>query len=68
MEITKISSKGQLVIPSKIRNELEIEDGNLLVVDRVKDMIVIKKVDINLVQQFKNSLEDLKRGRIKRVA
>ena len=68
MEITKISSKGQIVIPSKIRNELKIEEGSILVVDKMKDMIVIKKIDEDLVRQFKEGLEDLKSGRVRRVA
>jgi len=68
MEITKISSKGQIVIPQKIRNELNIEEGSILVIDNMKDMIIIKKIDEDLVNQFKKSLEDLKSGKIKRVA
>ena len=68
MEITKISSKGQIVIPQKIRNELNIEEGSILVIDNMKDMIMIKKIDEDLVNQFKKSLEDLKSGKIKRVA
>lgn len=68
MEITKISSKGQIVIPQKIRNELNIKEGSILVIDNMKDMIIIKKIDEDLVNQFKKSLEDLKSGKIKRVA
>ena len=68
MEITKISSKGQVVIPLKIRNELNINEGSVLGVDKTKDLIVLKKIDLDLVKQFKNSLADLKKGKIKRVA
>jgi len=68
MEITKISSKGQIVIPQKIRNELNIKEGSILVIDNMKDMIMIKKIDEDLINQFKKSLEDLKSGKIKRVA
>ncbi len=68
MEITKISSKGQVVIPSKIRIKLEIEEGSVLGVEQMKDMIILKKIDLDLVKQFKNSLADVKAGKIKRVA
>ena len=68
MEITKISSKGQIVIPLKIRNELKIEEGSVVAVERMNDLLVIQKIDTNLVNQFKRSLEDVKAGRIKRVA
>jgi AbrB family looped-hinge helix DNA binding protein len=68
MEITKISSKGQLVIPSKIRVELGINEGSVLGVERMKDMIILKKIDVDLVNQFKEGLEDLKSRRVRRVA
>ena len=67
MEITKIGSKGQIVIPKKIRIELEIENGSILAIDKMKDMIIIKKIDKDLVNQFKEGLEDLKSGRVRRV-
>ena len=68
MEITKISSKGQVVIPSKIRIKLEIEEGSVLGVEQMKDMIILKKIDLDLVKQFKEGLEDLKSRRVRRVA
>lgn len=68
MEITKISSKGQIVIPQKIRNELNIEEGSIMAIDKMKDMIIIKKIDTDLVNQFKEGLEDLKLGKVRRVA
>ena len=68
MEITKISSKGQIVIPLKIRNELGIDEGSMVAIEKVNDMAVIKKMDTDLIEQIKRSLEDIKHGRIKRVA
>jgi AbrB family looped-hinge helix DNA binding protein len=68
MEITKISSKGQIVIPLKIRSELGISEGSVVAVERMNDLIVLKRIDIDLVEQFKSSLADVKAGKIKRVA
>ena len=68
MEITKISSKGQIVIPQKIREQLNIEEGSVMALDVTDKMIILKKIDEDLVNQFKKSLEDLKSGKIKRVA
>jgi AbrB family looped-hinge helix DNA binding protein len=65
MEITKISSKGQLVIPQKIREQLKIEEGSVIAMDTADGMIILKKIDVNLVKQIKRSLEDIKHGRIK---
>jgi len=68
MEITKISSKGQVVIPQKIREELNINEGSVMAIDTANKMIILKKIDVDLVKQFKNSLSDLKAGKIRRVA
>lgn len=68
METIKISSKGQVVIPQKIREQLKIKEGSIIAVDVVKDAIVMKSIDDDLLRQFKEGLEDLKAGRITRVA
>ena len=53
-EITKISSKGQVVIPSKIREELDLEEGTRLVVTRIDNIVLLKKIQIeNLKEEFK---------------
>lgn len=68
MEIARISSKGQIVLPLKIRNELELKEGSVMAVEKINDMVMIKKVDTELFNQFEKSLDDLKKGKIKRVA
>jgi AbrB family looped-hinge helix DNA binding protein len=68
MEITKVSSKGQIVIPQRIRADMNINEGSVIAVETIDDMIVLKKIDVDLVNQFKRSLEDVKTGKIKRVA
>lgn len=68
MEITKISSKGQIVIPLKIRNELGINEGSVVAMEKMNDMLMIKKIDTDLINQFKKGLEDVKAGKIRKVA
>jgi AbrB family looped-hinge helix DNA binding protein len=68
MEIIKISSKGQIVIPQKIRLELGVNEGSILAMEKINDVVVLKKIDNDLVNQFEKSLNDLKLGKIKRVA
>jgi len=68
MEIARISSKGQIVIPLKIRNEMGINQGSVMAIEKINDVVVIKKMNTDLLEQFKKSLEDLKKGKIKRVA
>lgn len=65
MEIIKVNPKGQIVIPRKIRKEFDITENSILAVDKIKDRIVIKKVDTELLDKIKRSLEDIKHGRIK---
>jgi len=68
MEITRISSRGQVVIPLKIRNELGITEGSVIAIEMMDNMAIIKKIDVDLVTQFKNSLANVKSDKIKRVA
>jgi len=65
MEIIKINSKGQIVIPQKIRKEFDITNDSILAMDKIKDHIIIKKIDSEIVDKIKRSLEDIKHGRIK---
>lgn len=68
MEITKVSSRGQLVIPLKMRKQLGLVEGSTIAIELVDNMAVIKKIDVDLINQFKNSLSDLKEGKIKKLA
>ena len=45
-ELIKVSSKGQVVIPSDIRQELGISPGSQLVASRMEDFVILKKVVI----------------------
>ncbi len=53
IDITKMSSKGQVVIPQELRKD--IQEGDKLVVIRNKDQIILKKAD----KFDKNIEEDL---------
>lgn len=44
LAVTKTSVKGQLVIPQKIRRELKIKDGQLMLVYATGDRIILKKL------------------------
>jgi len=52
--ITRVSSKGQIVIPLRMRDDLK--EGDELVILKDKDRIILKKVD----KFSKNLEEDLK--------
>lgn len=44
IETTKMSSKGQVVIPQDIREEIKADEGTIFVVVGSKDTIVLKKI------------------------
>jgi len=52
MNITKISSKGQIVIPNEIRKMLKLEEGNLLMVLEQNNSICLKKVEFPKVKSW----------------
>lgn len=45
-ELTKMTTKGQVVIPSEIRKQLGLEEGNQLAVSMLGDLVVMKKVAV----------------------
>jgi len=44
-EIIKVTSKGQVTIPSRFRKELSLDRDSYLYVARAGNMLVMKKVD-----------------------
>jgi AbrB family looped-hinge helix DNA binding protein len=72
VEITKASSKGQVVIPTDIRKRLRIQKGSLFVVTSRKEMILMKKLnariskaDLKTMKAVEEAWEDMERGRYK---
>ena len=57
-QLTKVTSKGQVVIPSEIRKDLKLEEGSQLVVSRIGGMILMKKVPL---PDPKKELEELRK-------
>ena len=52
LEITTLSSKGQIVIPGNIRKELHIEAGSKFTVLTDGENILLKKIDTPEVSDF----------------
>jgi len=44
MSIVKLSSKGQIVIPAKIRKELDLSKGDKLLLERRGNEIILKPI------------------------
>jgi len=58
INVTKMSSKGQIVIPSEMRTNLKEGDKILIIKD--EDRIILKKAD-KLTKQIREDLEFAKR-------
>ena len=58
IDITKMSSKGQIVIPQDLRKDMK--EGDKIVVIRNGDQIILKKAN-KFDKQFKEDLEFAKR-------
>lgn len=56
---TTVSSRGQIVIPNKVRKKLDIKDGNVFVITEKKGLIVLKKVDQELNQDDIKTLKSI---------
>jgi len=52
VKITKISSKGQVVIPQEIRKKLDLEEGNLMIVSDQNNTILLKKIEIPKIKTW----------------
>ncbi len=53
MEVVRVSSKGQVVIPKRVRERMGIKEGEYLLLVQEGDILVMKKLDINLEEVFK---------------
>lgn len=56
---TIISSKGQIVIPNKVRKKLDIKDGNVFAITEKKGLIVLKKLSQQLSQDDIKTLKSI---------
>ena len=55
INLTKISSRGQVVIPSEIRERMNLEEGNLLIVSDSDDSIRMKKIELPKIKSWKEA-------------
>ena len=76
IEITKVSSKGQLVLPKSIREKFGIKKGSLLAITPAKkDLIVLKKItspilkeDILTLKNVEKAWEEIEKGEFRKAS
>ena len=64
IETTKMSSKGQIVIPHGIREEIHATEGTIFSVMSSKDAVILKKIEMPSKEDLIRELESAaKEGR-----
>ena len=61
IEMGKISSRGQIAIPSDIRNQLKLEEGSKVLFLLEEDTLLMKKVTTESFAQLTKPLRDAKK-------
>ena len=56
-EVTTVTSKGQITIPSRLRKEFGLEKGTKLMVVPTDYGLVLKKIDLPSVEEFQKRVE-----------
>lgn len=65
IETTKMSSKGQIVIPRNARDEIKADEGTIFSVMANKDTIILKKMEMPSRESLIRQLEEMaKEGRM----
>ena len=57
-EVTTVTSKGQITIPSELRDQFGLEQGTKLMVVPTEYGLVLKKVDLPSVAEFRRRVEE----------
>ena len=58
---TKMSSKGQVVIPENIRKQLNLKVGSQFIVLGDKDVVILKNISPPSLDEFSGLIADAKR-------
>ncbi len=58
LEVTKLSSKGQVVLPQGIREKLRLEAGAKFVVIGEGDVVILKRLEVPAREQLKELIKE----------
>ena len=59
IQTTKMSSKGQIVLPRKVRENVDAGEGTLFTIISHKDVIILKKIKTLSKEQLVKDLEGI---------
>ena len=58
---TKMSSKGQVVIPENIRKQLNLKAGSQFIVIGEKDVVILKNISPPSLDEFSDLIDDIRK-------
>jgi len=61
IETTKMSSKGQIVIPEEIRNKLGLKTGDKFLVMGDKDVVILKTLTTPSIEEFDDLVKEARK-------
>lgn len=61
IETTKMSSKGQIVIPEETRNRLGLKAGDKFVVIGDKDVLILKALSVPSLNEFDDLIKEARK-------
>ena len=57
-KVTTVTSKGQITIPSTLRDQFGLEQGTKLMVVPTEYGLVLKKIDLPSIEEFQRRVEN----------
>jgi AbrB family looped-hinge helix DNA binding protein len=57
-EIATVTAKGQITIPSSLRERYEIDEGDRLLAVPTEHGIVLKKIELPSIEEFRERFEE----------
>lgn len=57
-DVLTVSSKGQVVLPAKLRKELSIQSGDKLAIYTSGDVIMLKRIQMPTAEEFRARLDE----------
>ncbi|ERG67982.1 AbrB/MazE/SpoVT family DNA-binding domain-containing protein [Exiguobacterium chiriqhucha] len=64
MELAKLTSKGQITVPKKIRSLLQVDEGDRIAFIENDDFVIMAKADLVKLHQLEAFLSDGKFQRL----
>lgn len=74
IELTRVSSKGQVVIPNEVREQVGLREGQVLAVSAKDKVIILKKIDnpieeddLRALAEIKDAWKEIAEGKYKKM-